>query len=599
MTEVATQHSAEVRSENVDAFFMPAPWVCFRTWLSNDGAAKSMISNERSHQIAVLEDESARLWHQIEDGSTRSSIVERALDLGVAEEVDEFLSMLCDLQLIIEKGSLSLAAAAQADPAPLPKQLEEGENTDIEHDTMQWVADHGFLFGVHWEVTYRCNERCIHCYNPGAAHMPHEKPERETNELSTDEAIDLLDHLREAGVFRLTLSGGEVTLRKDFWELVEAARKRGFSVNLYTNGLKLDDDACEKLAALWPTTVSVSVYSADEKAHDDITRVPSSYRRSIKVLETLRSKGIKTFLKSTQMHHTLSGYKDVRNLSERLGAGAEIDMMMSAAADGASAPLALAAKSPEELVLLAATAGSPLFVGSAATNWGKMDKDPNASVCGAGVGSLSLDPEGNVLVCSSMPLPAGNHRKHGFINIWRSSRHYRKTQAAQTSAGDLEDIVSPLSHWQGIVLKDFHECGTHRRCGWCAKCPGLAMLEHGDPLAPSTTNCRLATARMVAADLLSQGYERAQIAENLGVDEKFGELRPRVIPIIEEKQRGTGFNPTEVALKTLESRDPESPKLTAVLHNTSGKVILRRGTQSTADALHSFEELKDRVLGSR
>ena len=64
---------------------------------------------------------------------------------------------------------------------------------------------------VHLDVTYRCNERCVHCY------LDHD----DHGEMTTAEIKDTLDQLADAGVFFLTFSGGEVFLRRDFFEILE------------------------------------------------------------------------------------------------------------------------------------------------------------------------------------------------------------------------------------------------------------------------------------------------------------------------------------------------------------------------------------------
>ena len=469
---------------------------------------------------------------------------------------------------------------------------------------MKWVADRGFLYNVHWEVTYRCNEKCVHCYNPGAAHLPHEVPERQTDELSHDEAIRLFDEMKAAGVFRITLSGGEVTLRNDFWELVEAARSRGFSVNIYTNGLHLDTKACERLSQLWPSSVSVSVYSDDPLTHDKITNVKGSFERSINALKILNELGIKTFLKSTQMSHTINGYQKVKNLAATLGAAAEIDMTMSSSVDGSDAPLSLANFRPEELVLLAATPDSPLFVGDQSNNYGYVQKDFDATVCGAGISTMSIDPEGNITPCASMPLPTGSFRRDGFLNIWRSSKQFRSAQNQSKPENDFvrfSDSVKVLSSWQEIRLRDYSECGTHRRCGWCNKCPGLAMLEHGDLLGPSTTNCRMASARMIAADLIMNGNSREEIARILNVSSTFGVMNPGPLPVMKESVRGSGFDSKSVALNVMHdcgscnSKSGCQSLASSSYKNLLGNETLRNGTTSTREVIQAFENLADNL----
>ncbi len=71
------------------------------------------------------------------------------------------------------------------------------------------AMDLGIPLSVHIDLTWRCNERCIHCY------LDHDDPD----ELSLSELRDLLDQMADAGTLFLTLSGGEIFLRKDLFAI--------------------------------------------------------------------------------------------------------------------------------------------------------------------------------------------------------------------------------------------------------------------------------------------------------------------------------------------------------------------------------------------
>src|SRR2546427_9089001 len=96
-------------------------------------------------------------------------------------------------------------------------------------DLMQRVWDRALEqrlpLSVHFDLTYRCNERCVHCY------LDHE----DHGELSTAECIDALEQLAMAGTLFLTFSGGEIFLRRDLEELLATARRVYFVVNLKNN----------------------------------------------------------------------------------------------------------------------------------------------------------------------------------------------------------------------------------------------------------------------------------------------------------------------------------------------------------------------------
>ena len=80
---------------------------------------------------------------------------------------------------------------------------------------------------VHFDLTYRCNERCVHCY------LDHE----DHGELTTEECLEILEQLAQASALFLTLSGGEIFLRKDLEAILACARRLHFDVRMKTNAL--------------------------------------------------------------------------------------------------------------------------------------------------------------------------------------------------------------------------------------------------------------------------------------------------------------------------------------------------------------------------
>jgi MoaA/NifB/PqqE/SkfB family radical SAM enzyme len=589
-----------------------APWVASRSYALGTDNPRTAISNEKRHEFLVLENESAELWALIERGVERGDLTKRAELLGVADQIEEFLESLLEADLLGDAGSSS-NCSGEVVAAPPPRHLEGAANTDVEHEMMQWAAEHGYLWAGFWEMTYRCNERCVHCFNPGAAHSPHERPERETNELTTEEGRRLLEELAELGVFRLTLSGGEALLRRDFIDLFSHARSLGMSVAFYTNGLLLTPAILEQIVALWPDSVGISIYSDDPAVHDGITGVPGSFEKSIRALESLRDRRVKTYLKSAQMRHSVGGYRKVQQLADRLGAAAEIEMQVVPGNDGAQEPMALMADDPAELIVMAATPGSPLYVGTADSAYGRVQKNRMDTVCGAGIGLMSIDPTGGITPCPSLPIPIGSFRDGSLTAAWRQSRVGRR--AVKKDEGEPSESVESariLAAWQAVRLGDYQECGTHDRCGWCTKCPGAALVEHGNVLAPSTVNCRLATARMYAAKLLEAGQSLEDIRRMLGVDERFGWQASEVI--------APPITLPVIGLAEIDPRESASRSMTLLVAGTAcgggctgcsaaaapsageaarfvsvtgrdGTVLLRGGSPETAKVLRSFEEL--------
>src|SRR5581483_3900750 len=178
---------------------------------------------------------------------------------------------------------------------------------------------------VMFEVTHRCNLGCVHCYlTEGPVGRP--RPNRE--ELTLEEIQRVLGELAAAGTLFLTLSGGEVFLRRDALDIVATARELGFSVTVFTTGTLLTPDKARDLAALHPLSVEISVYSARAEVHDTVTRIPGSHARSLTALRLLREHGVTILIKTPLMAITSGEYRDLMALAESLGAGCGFDPML-------------------------------------------------------------------------------------------------------------------------------------------------------------------------------------------------------------------------------------------------------------------------------
>src|SRR4029077_17959782 len=115
------------------------------------------------------------------------------------------------------------------------------------------------------------------------------------------------------------LSGGEVMVRPDFFDIAEHARGRGFAYRVFTNGIGLTEAKVERLAALEPLTVELSIFSAGPEVHDAITRVPGSFRRLMAAIERLKRHGLRVYLKTVAMKPNLAGLGKLDKLGKDLG----------------------------------------------------------------------------------------------------------------------------------------------------------------------------------------------------------------------------------------------------------------------------------------
>lgn len=159
-------------------------------------------------------------------------------------------------------------------------------------------------------LTFRCNNDCIHCYAGGP---------RETPELSSQEWNKIIDKLVELGIFIITFTGGEPTLREDLPELIAYTQKKGAVTGLVTNGKRLRDRRyVDEIEAAGLDFVQITIQSHIPQIHDSITGVEGSWKdtvEAIKVVEptqiylstntTLNTRNIETFLDTIDFIHSL------------------------------------------------------------------------------------------------------------------------------------------------------------------------------------------------------------------------------------------------------------------------------------------------------
>jgi radical SAM protein with 4Fe4S-binding SPASM domain len=324
----------------------------------------------------------------------------------------------------------------------------------------------GIPLGAQLDLTYRCNERCVHCY------LDHD----DHGEMTLAEITDLLDQLAEAGVFFLTLSGGEIFLRPDLFDVLGHARRLLFSVKIKTNGILIREPQARRLAELDVESVQISVYSHRPEVHDGITRVPGSLARSIAGARLLTAAGVKVTFANVLMRQNMGDYLAVKTLAKTVGAGFSVDPTITPMMDGDRSILSLTIDEATLRRVLRDTALAEDVDEFCAPPSGPFEEEDAFSrvPCSAGHTSCYVSPYGDVYPCVQFPLPCGNVRRTRFIDIWRGSPQL--AEARSISLGDLEGCSS---------------CGNQRTC---SRCPGLAYME-GNMHGPSTQDCEKSLAR--------------------------------------------------------------------------------------------------------
>jgi len=333
-------------------------------------------------------------------------------------------------------------------------------------------------FKVDWEVTYRCNLRCSHCYQTGASG---------DKELTAEQIASALDELADLGCLYLTFTGGEILLREDFFDIAKYARKKEFAIRLFTNGTLIDEKVADKIKNLSPLSVEISLYGMDRLVHENITKIRGSYEKTINALELLRQRDINTVVKCTFMKGNVSEFDRLKDFAQTIGARFVFSLSVIPRIDGSKDVLGnrLNQEQLQELFR------SEDWLTEGITEGGIRSYRP---LCSAGTNSLYVSPYGEVSPCVILREHCGNLTQSPLKEIWES-HFFKKIRC--------------------IELENLTEC---RRCdfsGYCDRCSGLALLETGDLLGPSPNECDLARVRKWAVERREADHERTKETKTL------------------------------------------------------------------------------------
>lgn len=317
---------------------------------------------------------------------------------------------------------------------------------------------------VAWEITHRCNARCIHCYSDSG-------PDAErAGELTTAEALDLIDQLAAAGVLVLAFSGGEPMLRKDWRHLVRHAVAAGLRVNLGSNGASVSEVNADAIARLGVQSVTVSLDSHRPEVHEQFRGCPGLYPRALEAVRRLVHRGVRVVVGFTPTRLNRRDARGVVELAHVLGADA-VNLSEYVPAGRGPRSIALA---PDELraVLEEWIALRAEYQGRMELIWHDCrvgllvsEKEQRKYVgCGAGRLVARILPDGTVTPCVFLPTAIGSLRDQPFRQMWRES-----------------ELLRRFRDRQGFVTGN---CGDCRHLASCGGCRAVAhAYSGGDPLA--------------------------------------------------------------------------------------------------------------------
>jgi mycofactocin radical SAM maturase len=281
-----------------------------------------------------------------------------------------------------------------------------------------------------WELTYACNLACVHCLSSSGR--------RDPRELSTDECKAVIDELQRMQVFYVNIGGGEPTVRRDFWEIVDYATAHDVGVKFSTNGSRITAEIAARLAVSDYVDVQISIDGATVEVNDAV-RGPGSYATAIRAMERLAAAGFTGFKLSVVVTRQNAGQLDAfKAIADRYGAQLRLTRLRPSGR-GADVwdELHPTAQQQRDLYEWLLERGEEVLTGDSFFHLAAYGESlPGLNLCGAGRVVCLIDPVGDVYACPFAihdAFLAGNVRDPGgFTGVWRESELFLDLRRPQT-----------------------------------------------------------------------------------------------------------------------------------------------------------------------
>ncbi len=324
-----------------------------------------------------------------------------------------------------------------------------------------------------------CNLKCEHCYEDESTHATDEM-------MSLSEVEGVLTDLAALGCLQLTLTGGEIFLRRDIFEILAVAKRLRFHTTLFTSGTLLNREKILRLKELGVAQVDISVYSDVAADHDAFTRIPGSWKRSTDALRMLAEHGVKAALKCVLTTFSVDRIDDIVRLAHELGVAFQLDpnVRPRMSNDRSTLKYALDAKTLADKVF----ARRDLYPGFREVTpdticHGADFLHGSSAMCGAGSSTLAVAASGDVLPCGFFPTAVGNVRNNALRDIWERN--------------------AVLHEMRGMTFEKMTSCPSCSVRSACHPCMAYGQVEHGDFRACNT-------ASQTSAEALVRLAERAE-----------------------------------------------------------------------------------------
>jgi radical SAM protein with 4Fe4S-binding SPASM domain len=264
-------------------------------------------------------------------------------------------------------------------------------------------------------LTYRCDNECGHCYV---------SKDRKVAEMDTASWKRVIDRLWDIGIYHVSFTGGEATLRDDLAELVAHTQDIGMVSGLLTNGRRLSDKKYLKtLVDEGIDYFQITLESADKSIHNKMV-CTDGWDQTVAGIKNAGKTALYTITNTTITKDNIKTLSKTVDFIATLGVNAFAMNSIIYSGEAKSGKVAVTERELEKAlheVTEAATRNNLRFIWYTPTQYCKldpMDLSIGIKQCTAGKFNMLIEPDGTVLPCQSYFEPVGNILKDDWDKIW-------------------------------------------------------------------------------------------------------------------------------------------------------------------------------------
>lgn len=299
------------------------------------------------------------------------------------------------------------------------------------------AKDNGYLLRVMFELTYRCNFRCRHCYIPQSYFR--------YGELKTESIFSILDQLAEAGCFYLGFTGGEPFIREDIMDILWYAKRKGFEIIIHTNGSLIDKKRVDELSDIHPNKIDITIPAMSRHIFENITQASGSYEKVFRAISSLRDKGVGLGLKTCVLRENEVEIKKIQEFAASLGVMYRLGHVLFPCLDGSKEPYRY-------------RAGQVMYAKRMVRDCAMDRHQETLFRCGVGVSQAAISPLGELKMCLMIQSPLYKIGESSLKDCWEK----------------LKKMVKDID----INLDREYSCSGCNLKGYCRWCPARGWLEN-------------------------------------------------------------------------------------------------------------------------